>query len=490
MPVSEADELKNAGNKALLAARYTEAIDLYTQAIEKDGNVAVYYANRAQAEIKAEMYGSAVSDAGKAIDIDPKYTKAYYRRAIAKVAILKYKEAIPDLKTVVEQAPADKDAKLKLTECQKMARRQAFEKAIEVEDAPSIVESLDLDSMRVENDYDGPTLDFSYDNKSKDVLETFNVKMTHEFIQGMTERFKNGKLIPRKYVYAIIMGVMRQLKSEPTMVEVDVNDDELITVCGDTHGQFFDLLEIFRRNGAPNKTHKYLFNGDFVDRGSWSCEIALLLYCYKLMYPTQFFLNRGNHETDSMNKAYGFEGECKHKYISDSVFKLFSESFSLLPVATLICNKYLVLHGGLFSKDGVTLDDIRKVDRFAQKQPGNEGLLMEMLWNDPHPGVGREPSQRGIGIRFGSDVTELFCKQNNLSAVIRSHEVRMGGYSKEHDGRLITVFSAPNYCDSQANLGAYININGVEKEMEFETFSAVPHPDVKPMAYASRLMGM
>lgn len=486
-----AQDLKNEGNRALLDARFGEAIDLYTKAIELDGTVAVFYANRAQAEIKSEMYGSAIEDASRAIELDPNYTKAYYRRAVAKVALLKYKDAVTDFKSVTEQAPQDREAKVRLVECQKMVRKQAFEKAIEVEDAPSVVESLDLNSMKVEDgEYDGPKLEISCSEDPKKRLETLEVKMTSDFIHAMTERFRNGKLIPRKYVYAIVMAAMKIFASEPTMVEVDVSGDELMTVCGDTHGQFFDLLEIFQRNGAPNKSHKYLFNGDFVDRGSWSCEIALLLYSYKLMYPTQFFLNRGNHETDNMNKAYGFEGECKHKYISDSVFKLFSESFSMLPIATLICNKYFVVHGGLFSKDGVTLDDIRKVDRFKQKQPGNEGLLMEMLWNDPHPGKGREPSQRGIGIRFGSDVTEQFCKANNLKAVIRSHEVRMGGYSKEHDGRLITVFSAPNYCDSQANLGAYININGVEQDLEFETFSAVPHPDVKPMAYASRLMGM
>ena len=133
------------------------------------------------------------------------------------------------------------------------------------------------------------------------------------------------------------------------------------------------MLEIFNRNGYPSETHAYLFNGDFVDRGSWSTEIALLLFSYKLLYPKSFFLNRGNHETDDMNRVYGFEGECKAKY-NERTFKLFSESFSALPLATLIGSKYLVLHGGLFSDDNITLDDIRKLDRFKQKQPGHSGL--------------------------------------------------------------------------------------------------------------------
>lgn len=224
-----------------------------------------------------------------------------------------------------------------------------------------------------------------------------------------------------------------------------------------------------------------------MDRGSWSAEIAILLYALKLLNPSFIYLNRGNHETDDMNAVYGFEGEIKHKY-NERTFKLFSESFSALPLAHLIGGAYFVVHGGLFSKDGVTLDDIRAYSRFSRKQPGNSGLMMEMLWTDPQPENGRSPSQRGVGIRFGPDVTEAFCKENGLKGVLRSHEVRMGGYEVEHNGKLVTVFSAPNYCDSQGNKGAYINI-GHDLEMQFNVFDAQPHPDVKPMAYSNRLMG-
>jgi len=124
---------------------------------------------------------------------------------------------------------------------------------------------------------------------------------------------------------------------------------------------------------------------------------------------------------------------------------MFSETFSALPLATLVGNKYLVLHGGLFSKDGVTLDDIRKIDRHARRQPASEGLVNEMLWTDPQPNPGRGPSKRGVGLQFGPDITKAFCDANGLDAVIRSHEVRMGGYEVEHNKRLVTVFSAPNY---------------------------------------------
>jgi len=181
---------------------------------------------------------------------------------------------------------------------------------------------------------------------------------------------------------------------------------------------------------------------------------------------------------------------------------MFSETFSALPLATLVGNKYLVLHGGLFSKDGVTLDDIRMIDRHARRQPASEGLVNEMLWTDPQPNPGRGPSKRGVGLQFGPDITKAFCDANGLDAVIRSHEVRMNGYEVEHNNRLITVFSAPNYwysspkftidinfdSDSTGNKGAWINLKS-DLKLQFETFEAVPHPNIKPMAYASNLIG-
>ncbi|KAL1957669.1 hypothetical protein VTO42DRAFT_5646 [Malbranchea cinnamomea] len=459
--------LKLEGNKAFARHDWEEALDFYTKAIEKYDKDPSFFCNRAQVNIKLEAYGFAIADATTAIELDPSYVKAYWRRAIANTAILNPKEALKDFRIVVRKAPHDRDAKLKLAECEKLVRRLEFEKAIEVAEPPSAFEGLDIDAIVVEDTYDGVHL---------------GDEMTQEFIDDMIERFKNGKKIHKKFAFKIVRAVKDIVYNEPTMVEIGVEKGTKLTVCGDTHGQFFDLLEIFRLNGYPSDTHAYLFNGDFVDRGSWSTEIALLLYAYKWMRPNKFFLNRGNHETDDMNRVYGFEGECKAKY-TERLFKVFSESFSALPLATLIGEKYLVLHGGLFSDDNITLDDIRKLNRHNQKQPGQSGLMMEMLWTDPQPFPGRGPSKRGVGMQFGPDVTKRFCEKNGLKAIIRSHEVRMEGYEVEHDGRCITVFSAPKYCDSTENKGAYINL-GPDLELEFHKFDAVPHPDVKPMAYA------
>lgn len=356
----------------------------------------------------------------------------------------------------------------------------AFFAAIEVGDEPSAAAGLDIESMAVDADYDGVQI---------------GNEMTQEFIDDMTERFKTGKKIHRKFVYQIIVAVQKIVYEEATMVEMKIPEDTQLTICGDTHGkifllnraslfdganiygtgQYFDLMELFRRNGAPSDKHWYLFNGDFVDRGSWSTEIALLLYAYKWLRPNGFFLNRGNHETDDMNRVYGFEGECKAKYNerfafpglhpfnlpSDlaihRTFKLFSESFSALPLATLVGSKYLVLHGGLFSDDSVTLDDIRKLNRHNQRQPGQSGLMMEMLWTDPQDEPGRGPSKRGVGLQFGPDITKSFCDKNGLDAVIRSHEVRMDGYEVQHDGKCITgTESRFHYALSSANTGVSV----------------------------------
>ncbi len=229
-----------------------------------------------------------------------------------------------------------------------------------------------------------------------------------------------------------------------------------------------------------------------------------------------------------MNKVYGFEGECKHKYgPSPLTFQLFSEAFVSLPLATLITapkepvaaqdlpamvskaqkspilskaqeadgsagregrKRFFVVHGGLFSKDGVTLADIRAIDRRKQGQPGQEGLMMELLWSDPQAARGRGPSKRGVGLGFGPDITRQWCEFNGVTAVLRSHEVRQGGFAEEHDGLCCTIFSAPNYCDSVGNKGAFARIDE-QGTMKFEVFEAQPHPNVKPMAYAGSGMG-
>jgi len=171
----------------------------------------------------------------------------------------------------------------------------------------------------------------------------------------------------------------------------------------------------------------------------------------------------------------------------DCRFTLFTEVFNVLPIASVIQDKVLVLHGGLFSGENVTLDDIARVQR--DRQPPDEGVMCDALWADPQDAAGRGPSKRGVGLAFGPDVTADFLQRNNLQMVVRSHEVKDMGYEVTHNGQLVTIFSAPNYCDQMGNKGAYIRFDS-ECNPSYTTFDAVPHPAIRPMAYASQFGNM
>jgi len=461
------DALKNEGNKLFEASKYMPALDKYTAAIELTPDSAVLYANRAFANIKTENFGRAIQDAQKAIELDKRYVKGYYRMATAKLALGKHKEALSFFRQVVKIVPNDKDAQKKLEECEKTVRRLQFEDAIAAEHIDPF-KSMKVDDIVIEPSYTGihmPT------------------PITLDFVKELMAQFKEQKRLHKKYVVQMLIDVRNLLLQTPTLVDVTVPKESSITVCGDTHGQFFDLCNIFELSGLPSETNPYLFNGDFVDRGSFSMEVLLTLLAFKLLYPQHFHLARGNHESKSMNRMYGFEGEAKAKY-SETIFDLFSAIFCLLPLAHLLNNKVLVVHGGLFSEDNVTIDDIRKLDR--NMEPPDSGLMSELLWSDPQPFPGRAPSKRGVGLAFGPDVTEKFLKLNNLSLIVRSHEVKDEGYALDHNGKVITIFSAPNYCDQVGNKGAFIKF-GHDMEPKFTTYSAVPHPPIRPMFYANSM---
>ena len=501
---AQALRLKDEGNVYIKQQNYSKAVELYTKAIELDPTVSIFYSNRALANQKQDNFQSAVNDCNEALRLDPKNIKAYHRRGLSYAALLEFKKARSDLKLVLAAKPSgDAVAQRALAMCERFIREEKFKRAIgggdEDEKERRICELISLSSFDSNSDlakYEGPKLEFEQLKDAKGENAGIAVKnMSQDFISGMVnDVFLRGKNIPKKYAAAIISHAERLFRNEPTLVELSNLDNPThkISVCGDVHGQFYDVLNIFSKFGKVSETHHYLFNGDFVDRGSWSCEVALLFYSLKILFPKTMHLNRGNHETNNMNRMYGFEDECKHKY-SSRIFDMFSHSFESLPLATLINNNYLTMHGGLPSDTKLTLDNIRKIDRFSQ--PPRDGLFMELLWSDPQKSNGFGPSQRGLGFSFGPDITAEFLQKNNLRKIFRSHEVRMGGVELEHDKKLITVFSAPNYVDSQKNLGAIIHVtpgNGNlgaygndDEDLFIETFDCVPHPDIKPMAYSN-----
>ena len=466
---NNAEGFKEQANEQFKRLNYTSAIELYTKAIELDSSVATYYGNRSFAYLKTELYGLAIEDASKAIELDKFYVKGYYRKAAAHYAMGKFEDALKDFDRVVKVRPNDPDAKKKYQECKKIVTMARFNRAIAVDDKKkSVAESINLDAMTIEDDYSGPQM--------------VDGKVTKEFMEEMIKVFKDGKRLHKKYAYKILLDIKELFEALPTLIDISVAEDEKFTICGDIHGQYFDLLNIFELNGLPSEKNPYLFNGDFVDRGSFSVECIFTLFGFKLLYPKHFFMARGNHESQTMNQMYGFEGEVKAKF-TDQMYNLFAEVFNLLPLSHCINKRVLVMHGGIFSDDKVMLDDIRQTDR--NRQPPDDGIMCELLWSDPMNAPGRAPSKRGVGVQFGPDVTEAFCKRNSLDYIVRSHEVKADGYEVAHDNRCITVFSAPNYCDTMGNKGAFITMNGFDMAPKFTTYEAVPHPNVKPMAYAN-----
>ncbi|XP_065845357.1 serine/threonine-protein phosphatase 5-like [Oscarella lobularis] len=469
--VNEAEAVKAKANEHFREKNYEEAIRLYTEAIKLNPNAAAYYANRSIANLRKEYYGDALADATRAVDLDRAYVKGYYRRAAANMAMGRFKASLKDFETVVRVRPGDKDARQKYQQCQKIVRQKAFEKAIAVDAKETKLpsESIVVEDIDVEEKYEGPR---------------FDEEITADFMVSLLTWQRDQKTLHKKYAYKILLGVKELLVADLTLVSVPIPDGSKFTVCGDIHGQYYDLLNIFKLNGVPSEANPYLFNGDFVDRGSFSVEVILTLFGYKLLYPKFFFMSRGNHESANMNLMYGFHGEVKSKY-NAHMAELFTEIYNHLPLAHCLSDRVLVMHGGLFSRDGVTLDDIRKVDR--NQEPPDQGIMCELLWSDPQDQWGRSASKRGVGTQFGPDVTERFCSENNLEYIIRSHEVKPNGYEVAHNGQCITVFSAPNYCDQMDNRGAFITMSS-DLKPEFTTFRAVPHPDVKPMAYANILL--
>ena len=307
-------------------------------------------------------------------------------------------------------------------------------------------------------------------------------KITKEWVFELIDFMKDPenkktseeKYIEKVYLLKMISKAKNILQEYESIVDVNIPREQNFTIVGDIHGQFYDLLNIFNINGYPSEENPYLFNGDFVDRGFFGVETIITLIAFKILYPNHFFLNRGNHEDGHINFLYGFRIEAINKYDLD-VFNCFSEFYKFLPLGHVLNKKIIVIHGGLFSEEGVTIDELKKIDRFIDIP--SEGLMNEILWSDPKNESGWRPSDRGAGIYFGQDVTEKFLKDNNLELLVRSHEVKMEGYEIQHGGKTITIFSAPNYCDTRGNKGAIIKVLGGEMKPNFIQYDASPHPD-------------
>lgn len=363
----------------------------------------------------------------KAIELNPTFTKAYYRRAVSLMALGEYSRAYKDLSLVAQAAPGDVNVRKKMQECEKLNIQKNFAAALRVN-------QFDLDEtaiakLEIPETYNGPKFD------------TFD-SVPEMFVLELIEWFKLEQRVCFRVAYMILNAARKLLITQSNLVKIEIPEDVTITVCGDVHGQFFDLIRVFELNGYPSEKHYYLFNGDFVDRGAYSIEVILTMFALKAAYPKYFFMARGNHESEHINRMHGFYEETKRKY-DEQMFAMMNKVFNTLPLAHLIQDQIFVVHGGLPAKEDFVLSDIASIDRF--RDPPNGTMFSQLLWSDPKQTDGISPSHRGEGILWGPDVTDAFLKRNNLKMIIRSHVWEPAGYKIDHDGKCVTIFSAPNY---------------------------------------------
>ena len=196
---------------------------------------------------------------------------------------------------------------------------------------------------------------------------------------------------------------------------------------------------------------------DYVDRGKQGIETICLLLAYKIKYPKNFFILRGNHETDSINRIYGFYDECKRRY-NIRLWKLFSDCFKCLPVCALIEGRIICMHGGL-SPELSSISMISDIQRPCDVP--DKGLLCDLLWSDPDRELlsGWVINDRGVSYTFAADIVTNFLQQHDLDLVCRAHQVVEDGYEFFADRNLVTVFSAPNYCGEFDNAGGMMSID-------------------------------
>lgn len=283
------------------------------------------------------------------------------------------------------------------------------------------------------------------------------------------ERVVKRELLPEPVIGSLCHSMKELLVLESNVVHIQAP----VTVVGDIHGQFFDLLEIFEIGGKCPDTN-YLFLGDYVDRGLFSVETMSLLMCLKLRYPSRVHLIRGNHESRGITQSYGFYTECVRKYGDAKVWHHFTSMFDYLALAVVISNSIFCVHGGL-SPSLQTIDQIKIIDRF--REIPHEGPMADLVWSDPDENkLQFNISSRGAGYTFGEDIVKVFLERNKCTHILRAHQLCQEGYDVQFNGLLSTVWSAPNYCYRCGNLASVLEVDE-QLNRNFNIFDTSPEND-------------
>ena len=280
-------------------------------------------------------------------------------------------------------------------------------------------------------------------------------------LERLLKKLLGAETLPRDTHVKMDIGDLTWLCNE--CIKTLKNDDVLLklssplTICGDIHGQFYDLLRFLKMGGSPPETN-YLFMGDYVDRGKNSVEVFTLLMCLKVKYPNNFWLIRGNHETRDISRLYGFFAECCQYYTPD-IWSKYCDVFEWLPIAAVISERIFCVHGGLSPE----LRDLSQVSSLQRPiRIPDQGLLADLVWADPsNEHTGWRPSERGTSYSFGYDIADNFLQKNDFDLVCRAHQVVDRGYDFPFSPKqtVLTVFSAPDYCEEFGNKGAMLKVD-------------------------------
>ncbi|KAB8298847.1 hypothetical protein EYC80_001008 [Monilinia laxa] len=294
---------------------------------------------------------------------------------------------------------------------------------------------------------------------------------------GYQGKSTKGVCLKSAEINSICARVREILLEQPPLIELEAP----VKIVGDIHGQYSDLIRMFEMCGFPPSSN-FLFLGDYVDRGKQSLETILLLMCYKIKYPENFFLLRGNHECANVTRVYGFYDECKRR-ANVKVWKTFVDVFNCLPIAAIVAGKIFCVHGGL-SPALSHMDDIRHIARPTDVP--DFGLLNDLLWSDPaDQEKDWESSERGVSYSFGKKVISEFLARHDFDLVCRAHMVVEDGYEFFEDRILVTVFSAPNYCGEFDNYGAVMSVS-TELLCSFELLKPLDSSALKSQMKKSR----
>ena len=294
------------------------------------------------------------------------------------------------------------------------------------------------------------------------------------FSESSIDDFANNRKklhIPKlsdKTIFRVLTYVTKILEEEKTVLELS----SPIVVIGDLHGQLLDLMRILKRFPILPSS-KFLFLGDYVDRGQFSTETIVLVLLLKILYPDNIFIIRGNHEFVSIFQRCGFYEELKNND-HQRLIEVFTYCFSYMPLAAIIDGKYLCLHGGIgpsFTELSQFNDISRPIHSFSRD------VVSDILWSDPCENVtDYEKSNRGTGHFFSKNNLELFLKKNGFQAIIRGHQCISNGVSMDFGGKCITIFSASNYCGKIGNFSGCINVckNNINTNKEIEIYTFEP----------------